>query len=116
MFLSALVLAPLVAGGVAAHVLATNRAVRETDARLQGVQLAVERAEQRAFDAAQYRLSPGVAKMAFRSPPDARPSSRASCDRACGNGVPARGGSPTSACGRGVPTRGGSPTSASTSA
>jgi diguanylate cyclase (GGDEF)-like protein len=71
MFLSALVLAPLVAGAVAAHVLATNRAVRDTDARLQGVQLMVERAEQRAFDAAQYRLSPAVAKMAFRSHPRA---------------------------------------------
>jgi diguanylate cyclase (GGDEF)-like protein len=66
-FLSALVLAPLAAGGVAAHVLAARQAVRDADARLQSVELRVEQAEQQAVDTVRFEVTPALARAAFAS-------------------------------------------------
>src|SRR5437763_16351502 len=67
MFLSALVLAPLAAGAVAAHVLAERQAVRDADTRLQRAALSVARAEQASLDRGVDALTPAVARRAFRA-------------------------------------------------
>ena len=67
MFLSALVLAPLAAGAVAAHVLAERQAVRDADARLQHAALSVARSEQASIDRGIDSLTPGVARRALRA-------------------------------------------------
>src|SRR5439155_16830843 len=67
MFLSALVLAPLAAGAVAAHVLAERQAVRDADARLQHAALSVARCEQASIDRGIDSLTPRVARQALHA-------------------------------------------------
>jgi diguanylate cyclase (GGDEF)-like protein len=78
LFLCALVLAPLAAGGIAAHVLAERHATRDAEARLQRIQLTVERVRQHAFDVARLSLTGDVARRAFRASHDALEHLRAS--------------------------------------
>jgi len=69
LFLSALVLAPLAAGGIAAHVLAERQAIHDADSRLQSAELGVQRAEQRALDRALTDLTPAIARRALAANP-----------------------------------------------